>query len=64
MAMSDCPECYETPCTCGAMYKNWSQKKLSNQIAMLQRVKLELARENVFAKLTTNNKVEVNVQSS
>lgn len=38
MAMSDCVECWETPCACGHDYEHWSVKRLQDQIAMLQRV--------------------------
>jgi hypothetical protein len=24
MALSDCPQCWNTPCTCGYDYKHWS----------------------------------------
>ena len=38
MSLSDCEKCYDTPCTCGHEYKNWSVRALENQIKMLQGV--------------------------
>lgn len=38
MAMSDCIDCWSTPCECGTDYKHWSVKRLQEQILMLQRV--------------------------
>jgi hypothetical protein len=38
MAMSDCIKCWDTPCRCGHDYKDWSEKALEDQIAMLQGV--------------------------
>lgn len=28
MGMSDCPKCWDTPCTCGHDYRGWSLDKL------------------------------------
>jgi len=28
VAMSDCGKCYNTPCTCGWRYRNWSMENL------------------------------------
>lgn len=28
MALSDCPECWNTPCTCGHEYKDWRLEDL------------------------------------
>lgn len=41
MALSDCPNCWDTPCTCGKDYMSWSPDMLREQIAMLQRVLAE-----------------------
>lgn len=30
MALSDCPKCWDTPCTCGYMYKDWTDEKISD----------------------------------
>jgi hypothetical protein len=38
MAMSDCYNCWETPCSCGWDYKEWSNKRLIEQVAMLNKV--------------------------
>jgi hypothetical protein len=36
---SDCIKCWDTPCTCGWDYRNWSADKLKEQIDILQKVK-------------------------
>jgi len=33
MALSDCIQCWDTPCTCGWDYKDWDGKTLSKHIA-------------------------------
>ena len=33
MAMSDCAKCWETPCSCGHEYKNYTKEKLADHIA-------------------------------
>lgn len=38
MGMSDCVKCWDTPCRCGHDYKDWTEKALEEQIAMLQKV--------------------------
>ncbi len=38
MSMSDCEKCWDTPCTCGWDYKDWSITQLKEQIKMLQKV--------------------------
>jgi hypothetical protein len=38
MALSDCVNCWETPCVCGHDYQNWSTQRLEDQIRMLQQV--------------------------
>lgn len=38
MSLSDCAMCWNTPCTCGHGYREWSAEKLRLQIAMLQGV--------------------------
>jgi hypothetical protein len=27
MSLSDCPKCWDTPCSCGHEYKNWSVER-------------------------------------
>lgn len=38
MSLSDCEQCWDTPCTCGYNYRNWSIEDIANQIDMLQRL--------------------------
>jgi hypothetical protein len=38
MGMSDCEKCWDTPCTCGHDYRDWTKGQLRSQIAMLKRV--------------------------
>jgi len=33
MGMSDCPECWSTPCCCGYKYKNYTKESLAKHIA-------------------------------
>jgi len=28
MALSDCPKCWDTPCRCGYMYKDWQDNSI------------------------------------
>jgi len=39
MSMSDCLYCWDTPCTCGADYREWSIEALDKRIALFERVK-------------------------
>ncbi len=39
MSMSDCVQCWSTPCMCGHEYRNWSLTWLDSQIRMLQHVR-------------------------
>ena len=38
MSLSDCERCWDTPCTCGYSYRDWSKQSILNQILMLIRV--------------------------
>jgi hypothetical protein len=38
MALSDCPRCWDTPCSCGHEYYGWSRERILNQIAMMAQV--------------------------
>lgn len=38
MALSDCPECWETPCCCGHGYQGWAVERLASHIKMLSMV--------------------------
>lgn len=35
MGMSDCAVCWETPCSCGNEYKDWTVDRIKSQIEML-----------------------------
>ena len=50
MAMSDCEKCWETPCSCGHGYRDWSAERLQSQIDMLNQVKAE--RENSIPQIS------------
>lgn len=39
MSMSDCQYCWDTPCTCGADFADYTVEALNRRIAMLNRVK-------------------------
>ena len=41
MALSDCPECWNTPCTCGYMYRNWSPDKKQELIDAINSSNME-----------------------
>lgn len=38
MSLSSCPECWNSPCTCGHEYESWSKERLLEQINVLQKV--------------------------
>lgn len=38
MAMSDCPKCWETPCTCGYMYEHMNPSQIQKQIDVLEKL--------------------------
>jgi hypothetical protein len=40
MGWSDCAKCWDTPCSCGHSYRDWSHQKLRDQIEILQKVLL------------------------
>lgn len=35
--LSDCPKCWDTPCTCGYLYKDWSDDKLEEFFGQVAR---------------------------
>lgn len=35
MSLSDCPKCWDTPCTCGHEYQDWSESRLEEFIKTL-----------------------------
>ncbi len=38
MSLSDCIHCWDTPCTCGWEYRNWSVDALEKHVAMFNKV--------------------------
>ena len=38
MSLSDCPRCWDTPCSCGYEYGSWSSDRIYQHIAILVRV--------------------------
>lgn len=32
MSLSDCPKCWDTPCRCGYLYQDWSDKQVQDFI--------------------------------
>ena len=72
MALSDCPKCWDTPCTCGYMFKDYQEKYLitfltyaisykshSQQLFIIDQVM-----NNVLNKAADNFEKEENGQSS
>lgn len=49
MALSDCPECWETPCVCGYEYKNDSLDYLIKMRDMFQKLIDEKSKPLGFA---------------
>ena len=53
MSMSDCPKCWDTPCTCGYGYRKWTEEALRDQIRMLSDVlKEKIESKNVPKRVT------------
>ena len=38
MALSDCPKCWDTPCTCGHMYAQWPRASVVHLKEVLEKV--------------------------
>lgn len=60
MALSDCPKCWDTPCTCGYEYQNWTAERLTEHIAMLTEV-LKKAKSREARKVTINKEQKLYV---
>ena len=48
MSLSDCPECWNTPCTCGYEYKNETNEDLARIISAMLLYKSEYNRKIVL----------------
>lgn len=51
MSLSDCPECWDTPCTCGYGYRKWSVSKLDSHVNMLECVRAKRSRSMIRSKV-------------
>ena len=64
MALSDCPKCWDTPCTCGYQYRNYGGPMLEEQVfSMFEYVPITKALEvieKVKIKLIERQKKELN----
>jgi hypothetical protein len=49
MALSDCEKCWDTPCTCGWGYRNYSPERLSEFISNMVRYKSKEEAINIIA---------------
>jgi hypothetical protein len=58
MSLSDCPKCWNTPCTCGHMFKSWSPKRLKEYISMLQDTLVEVEKS---IKINTSANAELKI---
>jgi hypothetical protein len=38
MGLSDCVDCWSTPCRCGTEYTNWRSEDIEDLIAVLQNI--------------------------
>ena len=48
MSLSDCPECWNTPCTCGYEYRNETNEDLARIISAMLLYKSEYNRKIVL----------------
>lgn len=46
--MSDCIKCWETPCSCGWDYKDWSKAKREHYAAVILGLEPKILRENLM----------------
>lgn len=42
MGLSDCEKCWDTPCTCGWDYREWTKKSRMKQAAVVLGVDIKL----------------------
>lgn len=56
MSLSDCPKCWDTPCSCGWEYRYRSNDKLVEFIINILSYKSEEDRKIIFTKLLSNCK--------
>ena len=48
MSLSDCPECWNTPCTCGYEYRNETNEELARIIVGMLLYKQKSDRETIL----------------
>jgi len=54
MAMSDCPDCWSTPCVCGSDYKNYRIKQAANLIAAVLKYRSEEDKKEILKMAVEN----------
>jgi hypothetical protein len=52
MALSDCIHCWDTPCTCGWDYRNWSIEALEKHAQLFLRI-LEFKKQSTNLNLSS-----------
>lgn len=50
MSLGNCPECWDTPCTCGHMYSSWSYSELKQLVKVINKELLSRKKLKVLGK--------------